>query len=629
MPNKEGNPSTVHHLLRTLGYLRRYRTVTVLAYVSLLLMTILNLVVPKLLGWAIDFGITQGNPGLLLQIAGLLLALTLARGIFFFGQNYFSEVASQGVSYDVRNQLYRHWQRLSFSYHDHAQTGQLMTRALSDVEMLRFFTGRGVLNLVMILVMFVGTAALLFAMNWKLALASLAMSPFLTYTALRFSRAIRPLQSQVQQRFAQVTTVVEENLSGMRVVKAFAREPYEIAKFDGANDDLFQANVAVFRTRAWSVPLMDTLGNLSTVVVLWFGGTLVISGDLTFGDLVAFNTYLALLVMPLRRLGFLIGMVARAAVSAERVFEVLDTPSDVVEKPDAYALPTIRGEVRFDHVSFGYSRAQLALRDVSFVAQPGQVIALLGATGSGKSTIINLIPRFYDVTEGRITVDGHDIRDVTLESLRRQIGIVLQETTLFTGTIRENIAYGVPDAPESEIVRVAKAARAHDFIMSFPNGYDTLVGERGVTLSGGQRQRVAIARALLMDPRILILDDATSSVDMETEYLIQQALQALMQGRTSFVIAQRVSTVRNADLILVLDDGKVIAAGTHAELLQTSAEYAEIYELQLMPGDVVPHLNGAAEVDGAPLPASNGRDGKGDEGGGHAEAPTKSRRGER
>ncbi|MBI2940147.1 MAG: ABC transporter ATP-binding protein, partial [Chloroflexi bacterium] len=578
----------MNHLARTLGYLRRYRTVTVLAYLSLLLMTALNLLVPKLLGWAVDFGIAQGNPGILFRIALLLLVLTLARGVFFFGQNYFSEVASQGVAFDVRNQLYRHWQHLSFSYHDRAQTGQLMTRAMNDVEMLRFFTGRGVLQLVMILVLFVGTAALLFAMNARLALASLAMSPFLTHTALRFSQTIRPLQSQVQQRFAWVTTVVEENLAGMRVVKAFAREPHEIAKFDEANDALFGANVAVFRSRAWSVPLMDTLGNLSTVVVLWYGGTLVIGGELTLGELVAFNTYLALLVMPLRRLGFLIGMLARAAVSAERIFEVLDTRSDVVEKADAYPLPSIRGEVRFEGVSFSYHHSQLVLRDVTFVARPGQVIALLGATGSGKSTIINLIPRFYDVTAGRIAIDGHDIRDVTLRSLRRQIGIVLQETTLFSGTIRENIAYGVPDAPESEIVRVARAARAHDFIASFPGGYETRVGERGVTLSGGQRQRIAIARALLMEPRILILDDATSSVDVETEYLIQQALQTLMRGRTSFVIAQRVSTVRNADLILVLDDGAVIAAGTHAELLHTSREYAEIYELQLISSEVRP-----------------------------------------
>jgi ATP-binding cassette, subfamily B, multidrug efflux pump len=561
--------------------LRPYRGITVGAYVGLLLVTALNLVTPKLIEWAIDDGISNGDLGVVSYYIAVLLGLTVLRSIFFFVQNYWSEVASQGVASDVRNRLYRHLQHLSFSYHDKAQTGQLMTRAMSDVEMLRFFTGRGLLNIVNILVLLVGTSIVLFLTNATLALASLAMAPFLALTAYRFSRTIRPLQNQVQQKFGDVTTVVQENLAGMRVVKAFAREPFEIERFERVNKELFDANVTAFRTRASSIPLMDTLGNLSTVVVLWFGGTLVIAADLTIGQLVAFNVYLAMLVMPIRRLGFLINMLSRAAVSADRVFEVLDTRSAVVEKPGAAVLPPLLGEVRFENVSFGYRRGKLVLTDVNLVAKPGQAVAVMGSTGSGKSTLVNLIPRFYDVSAGRITVDGHDVRDVTLASLRRQIGIVLQETTLFSGTIRDNICFGAPDASDADVERIAKAARAHDFITAFPDGYQTRVGERGVTLSGGQKQRIAIARALLMDPRILVLDDATSSVDFETEFLIQQAMAELMRGRTSFVIAQRISTVRNADIVVVLDEGKVVGIGKHEDLLESCPAYSEIYFQQL------------------------------------------------
>jgi ATP-binding cassette subfamily B protein len=387
----------------------------------------------------------------------------------------------------------------------------------------------------------------------------------------------------IQQQLAMLTTRLEQNLRGARVVRAFAQEDAEIARFDRENDRWFDLSVQSTRLQSLNAPLMDLIANLGTVFIIWYGGHLVINGQLTLGELVSFSTYLAQLIQPVRRLGQIIPALAIAAAAGERIFEILDAESEVRDAPDAIPLPPVRGAVKFDHVSFAYFRRHRILTDISFEVQPGQVIALLGATGSGKSTIINLIPRFYDPTEGRITIDGYDLRRVTLNSLRDQIGIVLQETMLFATTIRENITFGSPDATEEQIIQAARAAQAHDFIMQTPRGYDTLVGERGITLSGGQRQRIAIARALLKDPRILILDDATSSVDTETEHLIQLALEHLMRGRTSFVIAQRLSTLRKADLILVLDKGRLVARGTHEELLRTSGWYAEIYHQQLRP----------------------------------------------
>ena len=568
-------------LIRVLGYLRPYWMVALGAYLSLLTITAFNLVTPLLLSWVVDQGITRGDLRVVQVAAVALVALTVVKSLFMFLQGYLSEVASQGIAYDLRNAIYEHLQRLSFSYHDRAQTGQLMARATSDVEVLRMFTGRGFIALINIAVMVLAVAAILLAVNWKLALFSLAAFPWLLHTVTRFSATFRPLSLQIQQQLAVLTTTLQENLAGVRIVKAFAREPEQIDLFDRQNNSLLERNLDAAKVQSRAIPLMDFISSLTTVMVLWYGGSLVILHALTLGELVAFNAYLALLVMPIRRLGFIISMLSRAIASAERVFEILDAKSEVTDAPDAMPLPPIAGHVRFDHVTFRYSGLETVLRDVSFEARPGQMIALLGATGSGKTTIINLIPRFYDVTEGRITVDGYDIRKIKLESLRKQIGIVLQETVLFSGTIRENIAFGRPDADIDTIVAAAKAARAHDFITSFPDGYDTVVGERGVTLSGGQKQRVAIARALLLDPRILILDDSTSSVDLETEHLIQQALEVLMKGRTTFVIAQRLSTVRRADLILVLDQGQIVARGRHEELLEESGIYAELYEIQL------------------------------------------------
>jgi ABC-type multidrug transport system fused ATPase/permease subunit len=576
-------PSSGRILLRCLEYLRPYWRLTAGAYLIILGINALALVVPQFIRWIVDQGIAGQDVGLLGQSVLALLGLTLLRGILSFVQGRWTEIASQGVAYDLRTAIHHRLSILSFSYHDYAQTGQLLSRAIQDVERIRFLTGRATLRLVEGTILLLGTLVALLWMNPSLALLALATMPLLVYVAFRFGRRYRPLSLDIQQQLAVLTAQVEQNLRGARVVKAFAQEQAEVARFDRENDRWFGLSVEAVRLRAFSIPLMDLTASIGTVFIIWYGGSLVIRGQLTLGALVAFSTYLGQLVQPLRRVGMIIPALAMAAAAGERIFEILDAVSEVQDAPDAIPLPPVRGHVSFEHVSFAYFGRHQVLSDVTFEALPGQVIALLGATGSGKSTIMNLIPRFYDPTQGRITLDGYDSRRVTLSSLRDQVGIVLQETTLFASTIRENIAFGCPDAGDSEIIAAAKAAQAHQFIMEAAHGYDTEVGERGATLSGGQKQRIAIARALLKDPHILILDDATSSVDTETERLIQLALERLMRGRTSFVIAQRLSTVRQADLILVLEKGRIAASGTHAELLRTSGLYAEIYQRQLRP----------------------------------------------
>jgi ATP-binding cassette subfamily B protein len=638
---------------RALGYLKPYWLLAVGIFVTLLLSSLLNLVIPALTGRIIDDGIEAGMASVIVWGALAMVGVALFRALFTFLQGYWAAKASQNVAYDMRNGLYGKIQNLSFGYHDQAQTGQLLTRATSDVERVQMFVGRGFIMFVTALIMIVGSLILLFSLDWQLSLIMVVLMPVTMGVFVLFASRARPLFTKVQQFIAHLNTILQENLAGVRVVKAFAREPYEHQRFSAANQDLMNQMIDVGRMMAAAFPLIFLLANLGTLAVVWLGGLQVIGGRLTIGELVAFQSYVMMTMFPLFMLGMIIAMVSQASASAERVFEILDAQSEVEEKPDAADLPTIEGRVVFDRVWFRYfgpketpeeeaearrpfeglraeprrrmrpggdgqgaarqarpamggmgglgsqgmagpamagmgpgaapasPRDEWVLKDVSFTAEPGQVIALLGATGSGKSTIINLIPRFYDVTRGTVIIDGVDVRDVTLESLRSQIGMVLQETTLFTGTIRENIAYGRPEATTDQIVAAAKAAEAHDFITEFADGYDTQVGERGTTLSGGQKQRIAIARALLLDPHILILDDSTSSVDVETEYRIQQALDKLMVGRTSFVIAQRISTVRDADAILVLDGGRIAALGTHEDLMRDSAIYAEIYSSQL------------------------------------------------
>ena len=580
------NQKYISILWRAYRCLRPYRRLVVGTYVTLIFINILNVAIPQFIRWIIDRGIREQDFNLLTWSVFSLLGITLIRGGLAFLQGWWTEAASQSVAYDVRNAIQNKLTMLSFSYHDQSETGQLLSRALQDVERIRFLTGRATMRIVDGIVLFLATAVVLVWMNPTLALLSLGAMPLLAHRAISFGRRYRPLSAEIQDQLGVLTSRLEQNLRGMRVVKAFAQENTEINRFDRDNGHWFDLSARAVRLQALNVPAMDLIANIGVVFIIWYGGLLVVRGQLTLGELVAFSTYLAQLTMPVRRMGLVIPAIAMAGASAERIFKILDADPEVKDDPAAQLLPPVTGHVRFENVSFAYARRHIVLKDISFEARPGQIVALLGATGSGKSTITNLLPRFYEVTQGRITIDDYDIRQVTLNSLRSQIGIVLQETLLFAATIRENIAFGRPDSTEEEIVAAASAAQAHDFITQLPKGYDTHVGERGVTLSGGQKQRVAIARALLTDPRLLILDDATASVDTETEALIQQALVQLMQGRTSFVIAHRLSTVRRADLILVLEKGQIVARGTHNSLLRTSALYREVYQRQLKPDEV-------------------------------------------
>lgn len=601
---------------RAIRWLGHYRRETIFAYLFLFISTGAQLMVPQMVQNVLD-AVTNGMiaqqikmvpaqflPTILARLEwseaqfdafvnrpeaalytalGLIVLFAIARGAFAFAQTYMSERVSQGVAFDFRNDIFAKIQRLSFSYHDRNRTGQLMIRATDDVEKVRIFIGQGLLMALQALVLLTGTLIILMVTNLKLTLVILPVLPLALILFMVFGAVAQPLFAEVQRRLSHLNTILQENLAGIKVVKAFVREPQEQAKFHSAADSLMDQQIRVARVFSFLFPFIFLLANLGQAAVLYYGGRQIIESTLTFGEWQKFSLYLVYVFFPIGQLGFIISQMSQASASAGRVFEILDAKNDVTDKPGAQPLADITGTLAFEEVSFRYfDSGDPVLAHVSFAAKPGQTVALLGATGSGKSTVINLIPRFYDVSEGKITIDGIDVRDVTLESLRGQIGIVLQETNLFTGTIRDNIAFGRPDASQEEVIAAAQAAAAHDFILSFPDGYDTPVGERGATLSGGQKQRLAIARALLMDPRILILDDSTSSVDLATESLIQKALDKLMQGRTSIVIAQRISTVRNADQIIVLDQGRVAGVGTHTELMDNNPIYAEIFSSQLV-----------------------------------------------
>jgi len=601
---------------RAIRYLGHYKGLAALAYSFLFVATAAQLMVPQMvqriidavtngfiarqiaqaplafqalalqrLGWtAAQLAHYQNDAESLLISTGLLIvALAAGRALFAFAQTYNAERVSQSVAFDLRNELFAKIQRLSFSYHDRNQTGQLMIRATDDVEKVRMFIAQGLLMMVQALVVLIAALIILFMTNAQLMLTLLPVLPLAMALFLIFGRLTQPMFIKVQQKLSRLNTLLQENLAGIKVVKAFVREPQEQARFEASAEELMQQQIQVTRLFSFLFPVVFLLMNVGQVLILYFGGKQIIYGSMTLGQWQKFSLYLMFVFFPLGMLGMIINQMAQAGASAQRIFEILDAQSEVQDKPDAVELPPVTGHVVLENVTFRYfGSGEPVLKGVSFEALPGQTIALLGATGSGKSTIINLIPRFYDVTSGAVRIDGYDVRDVSLDSLRAQIGIVLQDTTLFGGTIRDNIAFGRPEASLDEVIAAAQAAAAHDFIMSFPDGYDTVVGERGTTLSGGQKQRIAIARALLMDPRILILDDSTSSVDLATEVQIQQALARLMKGRTSFVIAQRISTVRNADLILVLDKGRIVAQGTHPELMENSPIYAEIYSSQLI-----------------------------------------------
>lgn len=628
-----GADGGMKELGRAIRYLGRYKGVAGIAYGSMVIGTLSLLAIPQLIQNIID-AITSGyvaNQVLALpQLAqglaatamgktlqqiqtnadtalgalfGALAAIVLfsiARALFSFLRGYFSEKLSQNLAYDFRNELYEKIQRLSFSYHDRNQTGQLMIRATDDVEKLRMFVGQGLAMILESLIMLAATLLILALSNWQLTLVVLPTLPVALILFMGFGAISQPLFSELQKRLSALNTVLQENLAGIKLVRAFVREPEEQQRFEGAVDSHLQQALKVAKIFSFLFPVVFLIANLGQAAVLYFGGQQIVYGTLTVGEWQKFSLYLMYVFFPLGMLGMIISLMAQAAASAKRMFDILDAKNEVVNKPGAIEMPSITGRVTFENVDFRYfNSGDPVLSQVSCTAEPGQTIALLGATGSGKTTIINLLPRFYDVTGGRVLIDGHDVRDVTIESLRRQIGLVLQETTLFTGTIRDNIAFGRPDATQEEVEAAAKAAAAHDFIMEFPQGYDTPVGERGSTLSGGQKQRVAIARALLLNPHILILDDSTSSVDVTTEFHIQQALDRLMKDRTSFVIAQRISTVVNADQILVLDRGRIVASGKHEDLLESSEIYAEIYSSQLVEDTVL-------EADDAAVLAADG-----------------------
>ena len=573
-------------LLRLGIFVRPYWKQVSLSLVTLIVLTGITLLVPAILQRVIDIGLGQQNVQVLISSALLLLGIGLASSVLTYWQRYLTEWTATHIGYDLRNRLYNHIQHLPFSYHDHAETGQLISRCIEDVRSVERFTASGVVDLIHLGLMGIGIVTLLFLNNPRLAaIALLPMLPLALITT-NFGRRVSDFFLAVDNALGDLSSRLQENVTGVQVVRAFARELYEIERFNKSNRVLYNARLKVLDEWANVMPTGQFLVTLSTILILWFGGNMVLQGEMTIGEVVAFNSYLLLLGTPVQQLTWVVNMAGEAVAGARRTFDVLDYVPEIQSPPQAIQLPLLTGSVDFQNVSFSYGEGPAqALEDIHVSVEPNQVVALIGPTGSGKTSLINLIPRFYDIEAGVLRMDGHDIRQVDLVSLRRQIGIVLQSSLLFSTTIRENIAYGRPDATLEEIIAAAQATQSHDFIMAFPDGYETVVGERGVTLSGGQRQRIAIARALLMNPRILILDDSTSSVDTQTERLIQMALTRVMEGRTTFVIAHRLSTVRRADLILVMKRGRIVERGTHQELLKLNGLYREIYDLQLRDQD--------------------------------------------
>ena len=573
-----------------------YRTRLLLAYVCFFLAIGFSLLIPWLFGESIDRlvstesgQIVHLNPGTLelVILASLILGASIMRGFFDFARTYTTDSLSQLVTYDFRNLIYDKLQHVSFAYHDKEHTGNLMSKATADVEAVRRYVNMGLVRSLEVVVRTIAVTSILIWLNWELALISLVFVPFLVVRSSLIMGKLRRMWLHVQEVNGQLVTVLQENLVGIHVVKAFASEDFERRKYDRKAQELREEYYQSERLQGTNSAWMSFYFTFALGLIVWYGGWEIIRGDLTAGDLAKFVLYLNQLTFPIRSAAQIINSFSRAISSGRRIFDVLDARSPVEEKPDAKTLGRAVGRVRFEDASFSYDDRAPALQHVDISAEPGQITAILGAPGSGKSTIVNLLPRFYDVTDGRVSIDGEDIRELTLESLRRNVGIVQQDIFLFDATIRDNISYGVSSATEEDIINAAKAAQLHDQIMALSNGYDTWVGERGSTLSGGQRQRLSIARTVLVNPPILILDDSTSSVDVETERLIHQAMVNVMKGRTTFVIAHRLSTVREANQILVLKDGEIIERGNHTELIAQSGVYQDIFELQLRPQEEV------------------------------------------
>ncbi len=562
--------------VRLLGFLRPYRWSLAFSIVLAIGSMAAALALPWLIGDAIDNALPQGDGTELAWIVALIVVLGLARALMLSGRRLIAGRQSLGVEFDLRNALYSHLLRLSWGFYDRHQTGQLMSRATVDLQAVRFFLGYGLIFFGQHILTVVAVVAILFVYDVEIALIALAITPILVAIAYQYSRASHPILKDVQQRMADMTTVAEENIVGVNVVKAFAQEPREEAKFARRNEAVFSQSIRATKQRAIYVPVLSFLPMLTQAAVLLVGGRRVIAGELELGQFISINIYVLMLIMPLRMLGMWIGSSQRAVASGERIFEVLDEPEETVERPDPLPLPVGEGRLQFEGVTFGYDPARPVLSNITLDIAPGSTVALIGQTGSGKTSLTSLVPRFYDVQAGRVLLDGADVRDIRLGDLRRSIAIVAQDPFLFSTSVRENISFGAPEATDDEIENAARMAQAHDFIAALPDGYDTVIGERGVTLSGGQRQRVAIARAIVMNPRILILDDATASVDATTEAQIRLGLREAMKGRTTLIVAHRLSTISLAEEIVVIEHGRVVERGAAADLAETSEVYRQI-----------------------------------------------------
>jgi ABC-type multidrug transport system fused ATPase/permease subunit len=580
----------LHIFGRLLGFLRPYRWSLGVSIVLAAASQAASLALVRVTQGVIDQAIRPQDRHLLWILVAVVIGLGTLKALLMVGRRFISGRQALGVEYDMRNALYGHLLRLSFGFYDRHQTGQLMSRATVDLQGVRFFLGYGLIFFAQNLFTIVGATAIMLWTDWQLSLIAFAITPVLIILAYRYSRVSHPVLRDVQQKLADVATVAEENIVGVHVVKSFAQESQEQAKFEQRSQAVFQRTVDANRQRSIYVPVLSFIPLLAQAAVLLVGGRMVVHNQLTIGEFFAFNLYVSMLIMPLRMLGMWIGQSQRATASGERIFQILDEPEEIAERPEAIALPPGEGRIRFQGVAFGYDPERPVLEDIDLEIEPGQNLAVIGHTGSGKTTLTALVPRFYDVTSGRLEIDGADVRDIKLPSLRRAIAVISQDPFLFSTTVRENIAFGAPDATDEEVEHAARLAQAHEFIAELPQGYETVIGERGITLSGGQRQRIAIARAIVTNPRILILDDATASVDATTEARIRLGLREAMQGRTTLIIAHRLSTISLADEIVVLDHGRIAARGTQGELAETSPVYREIYEHGLIEQEFISRL---------------------------------------
>ena len=566
--------------VRLLSYIKPYMRRLAEAIVCIIIAAGANLYLPWIIKDMIDKVLAEKDMQMLNVISVGIVVTFFIRGIFYYGQSYLVSFVGQRVIIDVRDVLFRKFQRLPLSYFDRHQTGEIMSYIANDVAALQNALVDRLIELVTESSIFIGSLVMMVMLDWKLSLLTLITVPLVGQAMKVFGRKLKSSGTVIQERLADITATMQESIAAIRVVKSFGREDYEIERFHRQNELNFRAEMKNNQLMSLLTPTVEFLAALAVTVIVWFGGYEVVNGVITAGALVAFLTYAVNLANPVKRISRVYGAIQKAMAGADRVFAIMDLPETIVNRPGAKGLPPVRGEVVFDDVTFAYEEGNDALSQVSFSAAPGQMIAFVGPSGAGKSTIANLIPRFYEVSSGAIRIDGYDVRDVTMESLRGQIGIVPQETMLFSATVRENIRYGRLDATEEEILQAAKDANAHEFIMALPEGYETKIGERGLNLSGGQRQRIAIARAILKDPRILILDEATSALDTESEKVVQAALDRLMVGRTSFVIAHRLSTVFNADQIYVIEGGRIHEHGTHEALLAAGGLYSNLYHIQ-------------------------------------------------